>query len=123
VSRKQHPAQDRTDKRATPRVRIEVDVSFTSESHFFVGLTGDLSEGGLFVATWRQLSVGTSVDVALALPDGLLVARGRVRWARRPVEDGPPGLGIAFEDLPEPDRLRIVMFCVARAPWYYELDE
>jgi uncharacterized protein (TIGR02266 family) len=120
---KQPDAHEASERRASPRVPLEVDVSFTSESHFFVGLTGDLSEGGLFVATWRQLSVGTQVDVALSLPDGILTACGHVRWMRHATEAGAPGVGLSFDELGERDRARIEAFCAARAPWYYDLDE
>jgi uncharacterized protein (TIGR02266 family) len=109
------------ERRSTPRVAIEVTVSLTSESHFFVGLTGDLSQGGLFVATYRELSIGTEMEVALTLPDGLLAARGQVRWVRRATDTVAPGVGVAFEQLTEADRARIETFCAARAPWYYEV--
>jgi uncharacterized protein (TIGR02266 family) len=108
---------------ANRRVPIEVDVSLTSDSHFFVGLSGDLSEAGLFAATWRELAVGTPLDVTVTLPDGLLVARGRVRWARHATDAAPPGLGIALDELTKPERTRLETFCASRAPWYYELGE
>jgi uncharacterized protein (TIGR02266 family) len=110
-----------TERRGAPRVRVEVEVSLASESHFFVGLTGDLSEGGLFVATWRKLPVGATLDVELALPDGPVIARGTVRWLRDAGDEGAPGVGVAFESLSDADRARIESFCAARAPWYYEV--
>lgn len=123
VRRKRAGVDGPADSRATPRVPMEVDVSLTSESHFFVGLAGNLSEGGLFVATWRTLSVGAQVDIALSLPDGPLAARGEVRWVRQATEGVVPGVGVSFDDLGERDRARIEVFCAARAPWYYDLDE
>lgn len=109
--------------RASLRVNIEVDVSLTSESHFFAGLTGNVSGGGLFVATWRTLPVGTPIDIALSLPDGPLNAHGQVRWVRHATEGAAPGVGVSFDDLDGRDRARIEVFCAARAPWYYDLDE
>jgi len=114
----------RVERRAAPRVEVEVEVSFASESQFFVGLSGDLSEGGLFVATWRSLPLATAVDLALSLPDGPVFARGHVRWVRDQVEGGAaPGLGIAFECLSPGDRARIEAFCAERAPLYCDVGE
>ena len=101
-----------------------MEVSLSSESQFFVGLTGDLSEGGLFVATWRRISVGAPVALALSLPDGPLLVRGYVRWVREQVDGGAtPGLGIAFESLSDVDRVRIEAFCTERAPLYCDVGE
>jgi uncharacterized protein (TIGR02266 family) len=105
-------------------VQVEVEVSFSSESQFFVGLSGDLSEVGLFVATWRKLPLASSVSLALSLPDGPVFARGNVRWIRDEVEGGAvPGLGIAFDSLSAHDRARIEAFCAERAPLYYDVGE
>ncbi len=114
----------RGERRAAPRVTVEVEVSFSSESQFFVGLSGDLSEGGLFVATWRTLPVAAAVNIALSLPDGPVFARGSVRWIRGAVEGGAaPGLGIAFDSLSADDRARIEAFCAERAPLYHDVGE
>ena len=110
------PADRRASQRA--RVEVQVEVSHSSEPQFFVGLTGDISEGGLFVATWRRFSVDAPVALALSLPDGPLLARGHVCWVRDGVEGGAtPGLGIAFELLSPGDRARIRgLLRRARAP-------
>ena len=115
------PGSASADRRTVPRVCIEVEVSFSSASQFYVGITGDLSEGGLFVSTYRSLPVGTEMSLALSLPDGPLFVRGKVRWARDSAEGTTPGVGVAFEELTEPDRVRIQTFCAARAPWYYDV--
>jgi uncharacterized protein (TIGR02266 family) len=109
------------ERRGDPRVSIEVEVSFSSASQFFVGLTGDMSEGGLFVSTYRSLPVGAEISLALSLPDGPLFARGQVRWVRDSAEGVTPGVGVAFEALAHSDRVRIQAFCAARPPWYYDV--
>src|SRR5262249_21126741 len=40
-----------------PREKLEANVGATTESNFFVGFSGDISEGGVFVATYLTLSV------------------------------------------------------------------
>jgi hypothetical protein len=42
---------DEPEQRAAARVHVDAEVSLVSESNFFVGLTRNLSNGGLFVAT------------------------------------------------------------------------
>lgn len=105
------------------RVAIEVEVSLSSESHFFVGLSGDVSRGGLFVVTWRKLTVGTTIFIAVDLPDGRLLADGEVRWVRDPADGVSPGLGVAFTGISEEDRRRIDAFCAQRAPLYFDVEE
>lgn len=111
------------ERRSRPRVQIAVEVSLTSDSQFYTGLTGDLSEGGVFIATYHHLPVGSAIDVTLALPDGEVHARGSVRWKREPADGVVPGLGVAFDELPAATREAIEAFCRERDPIYYEVDD
>ena len=112
------------ERRAVPRVEVQVEVSFSSESQFFVGWRGDLSERGLFVATWRKLPVAAAVNLALSLPDGPLFARGNVRWVREEVEGGAVrGLGIAFRSLNPHDSARIGALCAEWARLYGDVGQ
>ncbi len=108
--------------RASRRVSLAVDIHLSSESHFFSGLSGDISEGGLFLSTYRALTVGTQVDVEFSLPgsEHPVQARGEVRWIREHSAEQPRGVGIAFEDLSDDDREEIHAFCSSRPPLYYE---
>jgi uncharacterized protein (TIGR02266 family) len=111
------------DQRGSTRAVVDVEVSLASESHFFVGLTRNLSHGGLFVATWRRLPIGTPLDLVLTLPDGIVKAGGRVRWVRDSTQVTPPGIGVMFEGLDDGDRKRIERFCAERAPYYFDVEE
>jgi uncharacterized protein (TIGR02266 family) len=117
------PAQPpHEEHRASPRTSLAVELHLASESHFFTGLSGDISEGGVFVSTYRELAVGSLVDIEFSLPgsDRTLHARGEVRWHRDASPDVPPGVGIAFEELPDEDRALIHRFCSLRPPLYYD---
>ena len=56
------------EQRASQRVAVAVDIHLASDSHFFSGLSGDISEGGLFLSTYRPLPVGSAVDLEFSLP-------------------------------------------------------
>jgi uncharacterized protein (TIGR02266 family) len=107
--------------RAHARVGFEVEIDLHSESHFFSGLSGDVSEGGLFVQTYRPLALGDRVQVAFDLPDGRVEAEGIVRWRRPQSDSVDAGVGLEFESLSDRDRDVIRRFCEKRAPLYYEL--
>ena len=108
--------------RASPRTSLVVELHLASDSHFFSGLSGDISEGGVFVSTYRDLATGTPVDLEFSLPgsDRVMKARGEVRWHRSASPDVPPGVGIAFEELADEDRALIHRFCTLRPPLYYD---
>jgi uncharacterized protein (TIGR02266 family) len=116
------PPPRHEEHRAHPRVSLSVAIGLESESHFFSGLSGDISEGGVFVQTYQNLPVGSDVEVHFALPDGELTARGQVRWHRDHSDSSPPGVGIAFEELDDEERGLIQSFCERRAPLYYDVE-
>ena len=104
------------------RVLVSVDIHLSSEAHFFCGLSGDVSEGGLFVSTYLPLPIGSSVELEFSLPgsEETLKARGRVRWMREHSLHEPRGFGIAFEGLEDAERERIHAFCSKRPALYYD---
>ena len=110
------------ENRASKRISIEVELHLASDSHFFSGLSGDISEGGVFVSTYRALAQGSLVDLEFSLPgaEHPLRARGEVRWHRDATPHGPPGVGISFDELSEDDREAIHRFCTMRPPLYYD---
>ena len=95
-----------------------------SDSQFFAGITGDVSMGGLFVATYRKLPIGARVAVQFSIEDDVsVVAEGTVRWIREASMDTPPGLGIEFERLGGEALRDIAAFCEHRRPLYHDHDE
>jgi uncharacterized protein (TIGR02266 family) len=112
-----------SDKRSSggSRVFVETDIGLFSDSTFYTGLSQDLSNGGLFVATYEPRPPGTTVSIFFVLPDGHEVeAAGIVRWTREASEDSPPGMGIAFSELDPADLQAITRFCQARPPIYHD---
>ena len=113
-------------RRAHPRHDVELDVSLESESNFYMGLTENLSEGGLFIATHVVKPIGTTVEVSFKLPhvEGAIMAVGVVRWTREYSEtsDTSPGMGVRFERIAPEHVEQIREFLAARAPLFYDED-
>jgi len=102
---------------------LEVEVGLVGENNFFAGLSMDVSEGGLFVATYQPGAVGTRLMLSFVLPDGHTVTTpGEVRFLMDPRGDMPPGMGVAFVELSDQDHQAIRRFCKMRRPTYYETD-
>jgi uncharacterized protein (TIGR02266 family) len=121
-SRKQSLPPNGKEQRAHHRTELQVEVTLTSDSHFFVGLTNDISNGGLFVSTYKPLEVGAKIELEFALPEGTIRTKGTVRWRRESSEVGP-GVGISFDELTPETAKMIQRFCASRPPLYYDLDE
>jgi uncharacterized protein (TIGR02266 family) len=111
-------------RREHARHRLELEIDVSSDHNFYTGITSDLSEGGVFVATHLERAVGTVVDLAFKLPgsDEVLQAVGEVRWLRAYSEssDAPPGLGIRFVLLGPGVREAIQRFLAQRDPMFYD---
>jgi uncharacterized protein (TIGR02266 family) len=114
------PLVRKVERRIAPRYAAEIQVTLTSESQFFAGITGDISTGGVFIATYEERPIGTVFELTFTLPRATVTARGTVRWVR-PVSSGAiPGLGIVFDDLPEESRDAIQSFCRSRPPLFHD---
>lgn len=111
--------------RSSPRMRMHTEVTLGSESNFYTGFSGDLSEGGVFVATYEKLlPPGTPVEISIALPNRASVqVPGKVRWVRDAHERTPgvfPGMGIQFDALSEEVSAAIRSFLQCREPMFWD---
>ncbi len=114
------------ERRTAPRAELVADVSLYSETNFWNGWSEDLSEGGLFVATYDLRPLGTQFDLRFELPTGHEVrTRGEVRWHRgaREGSDAQPGMGIRFLDLAPADLAVIRSFVKHRSPLFFDDDD
>lgn len=94
-------AEDVIARRAYNRATIDLEVGIASESNFYLGFTENLSQGGVFVATYALKPIGERVEIRLTLEREEIAFPGIVRWLRTPAdaEDAWPGIGIQFEKL------------------------
>jgi uncharacterized protein (TIGR02266 family) len=107
-----------------PRENVEANVGASSETNFYVGFSGEISEGGVFVATYSTLDVGALTTLHVTLPGGFeFKVPGRVHFVRDPMDmsdDAEPGMGVKFEALSAEHRDLILRFVRTRAPMFYD---
>jgi uncharacterized protein (TIGR02266 family) len=97
-----------------------------SETNFYMGLTENLSEGGLFIATHVLKPLGTQIEVSFKLPGAPepIKVTGTVRWLREysPTSDTSPGMGVRFEHIDQHQVEHIRNFLAARNPLFHDED-
>jgi uncharacterized protein (TIGR02266 family) len=112
------------ERRIAPRVGLCVQVGLQTDSNFYTGLTEDISEGGLFVATYKLLPAGSEMALTLTLPDGYeFRVTAVVRWVRDPHDPNSemgPGMGVQFVNLEPHHHDAIRTFIKLRDPMFFE---
>jgi Tfp pilus assembly protein PilZ/CheY-like chemotaxis protein len=105
--------------------RAEVQVNLFSRHNFYVGSTGKLDTGGIFIATAHLMPIGQQVRLRLDLPFSEAVeTEGRVEWSRQadPYTRTPSGVGISLAHLPAEVRKSLEHFFRERAPLTHLTD-
>ncbi|HEX5656552.1 MAG TPA: hypothetical protein VFX59_05125 [Polyangiales bacterium] len=106
------------------RSEVEANVGASSETNFYVGFSGEIAEGGVFIATYNTLEGGTLVNATVTLPGGFeFKVPGYVHFVRDPMDmsdEAEPGMGIKFEQLPNEHRELVLRFVRKRAPMFYD---
>ena len=124
LSRADQTVPDPTDREHVDREDVEANLGATPESNFFVGFSGEIGQGGVFIATYSILPKGSPVRCLITLPGNLSTqVNGRVRFVRDPMDmasDSEPGMGVAFEGLERDSRELILRFIRKRPPMFYD---
>ncbi len=106
------------------RVEIEANIGASTETNFFVGFSGEIVEGGVFIATYTVLERATPVDVILTLPGGFeMRLAGVVKFVRDPMDlssNSEPGIGVRFESVTDEQRQLMLRFIAKRTPLFYD---
>ena len=116
------------ERRTQDRVDIELEISVNSESNFFNGFSENISEGGLFVATYNYKKQGDTMEIEFSLPDGgdPIQIKCVVRWTREYNPMCPemiPGMGLQFINLSPWAEDRIHHFLEnSRDPMFVDMD-
>jgi uncharacterized protein (TIGR02266 family) len=108
----------------TERVDCRFEVDMHSEHNFFTGFSENLSEGGIFVATYAPRKIGEMLVLELGLPgiERKLRAVVEVCWLREhsPEVDTPPGFGAKIMKITDEDRILVEQFVRHRAPLFHD---
>jgi uncharacterized protein (TIGR02266 family) len=104
---------------------VEANLGATTQSNFYVGFSGEIAHGGVFLATYEALPKDTSVSMLVTLPGGFeLECDGYVRFVRDPMDfmsEAEPGMGIQFEGLSDEARDLVLRFIRKRPPIFYDV--
>jgi len=100
--------EDITSGRIAPRHDLRVEVSGQSDHQFFTGFSENISTGGLFIATYQTLPLGTTFQFSFSVPgvDRQFDCKCEVRWVREHDAESPhgvPGVGVNFLELSPAD--------------------
>jgi uncharacterized protein (TIGR02266 family) len=113
------PAAIGPTKRSTRRVPCQISMSIRNGEQVYTSKTLDISHGGIFVATERQLPIGTVIDMTFQIPNTakVVTAVGKVAWVGR-APDGATGsstagCGVKFSKI-DPADLQVIVDYVNR---------
>jgi hypothetical protein len=89
------------ERRKEPRFPASCRCWLEQDSMTLLGTATNLSHSGMFLRTLPLVSEGSVVEVKLTIDQGVVTAKGEVRWASKPERTTPgetdaPGLGITF---------------------------
>jgi len=101
-----------SDRRAAPRVLVDLEVDYASEDNYLFAYITDISETGIFVRTVSPESPGTRLNLRFRDASGQLEVEGEVIWVNpfRPgaADNLHPGMGIRFVALDDDLRDRLL---------------
>jgi Tfp pilus assembly protein PilZ len=124
VSAPRSPREEATTVPATPSAgRIDVELGIHSASNFYKGLSGNdvIEHGGIFVATYKALKLGASVNLRVLLPgDYEFNAIGVVQWTRAAGDGSEPGVGARFSQITPEGRQLVYRYARNREPMFYD---
>ena len=101
-------ARRRQERRAEPRVPIDLEVDYGCDDTFLFAYIADISILGIFVRTNQPAPPGTRLTLRFTPPGASpLLVKGEVIWINpyRPGEENPnPGMGVRFLSLSPRER-------------------
>lgn len=110
------PNVDPSDRRAAPRVLVDLEVDYAQEDNYLFAYITDISETGIFVRTTSPEQPGTRLNLRFrpdkANPKRSIEIEGVVIWVN-PYRPGAPdnlhpGMGIRFVELADDLRDRLL---------------
>lgn len=113
--------------RASERPAFDIRVGVATDHKLFVGLTQNISAGGLFIATEAPLKRGDKVQVRFSVPGSNYVfdKQATVCWTRPVDADGGDsrthaGAGVKFENLSDEEQKILNAFLQVHDAIFFE---
>jgi uncharacterized protein (TIGR02266 family) len=110
ASMRNRPASER---RASPRVLVDLEVDYRSEENFLFAYITDISTTGIFIRTHQPEPAGTELNLRF-VPEGEdapLELEGEVIWVNEFRPSAPdnlnPGMGVRFLRLDDATKARL----------------
>ena len=104
--------------------KVEANIGATTESNFYRGFSGQVHDGGVFLATYDVLPRGTWTDLVVTLPGGFeFRCDAWVRFVSDPLDfsnGAEPGVGLQFDALNNEARELILRFIRKRPPLFFD---
>ena len=100
------------EKRKTPRIPLEMEVTYESGDAFISSFLFDINGGGVFIQTSEPLDPGSRLGICFHVPgmsDSFLVD-ATVVWTQDSGSSSRPGMGVRFEEMGPGDRQRLEGF-------------
>jgi uncharacterized protein (TIGR02266 family) len=103
-----------SDRRAAPRVLVDLEVDYASEDNYLFAYIVDISETGIFVRTTTPEPPGTHLNLRFRPDDASaqIEIEGTVIWVNpyRPgaMDNLHPGMGIRFVELEDEIKDRLL---------------
>lgn len=107
-------ASQRKERRAAPRIPVEVDVMIGGGGRVVTCVSCNVSLGGFSVATYSLAALGSTVWFRFQLPTGVIVGSGVVRWVREGRPGRLPAMGVELSKIGPADREALDRFCLPR---------
>ena len=96
------------EKRRDPRSKVRIAVAYETIDDFLTDYTANVSIGGIFLITDKELQKSNKIRLEMQLPDGEQIkAEGTVQWISSG-SNGPKCVGVHFDVISERDRRKIL---------------
>ncbi len=96
------------------RIPYYTQVTIRDKSDVYYGMTGDISVGGVYIATFDRLPEDGEIEIRFTLEKGSItqiVTKGRVAWLNSKSDprccNRPEGFGVEFTNIPDEKLLAI----------------
>ena len=121
------PVSGGTDRRHELRAGFDIQVGVATDHRLFVGLTSNISTGGLFIASDEPFKKGDKVEVRFSIPGASHVfhKHATVCWTRPFDASGHghsrAGAGVRFDDLSDEESRILDAFLKVHEPIFFDV--